>query len=136
MIDTRIADVEEIIFPRHHGDGGKLCVFEQGGVVPFEMYRIFTIQSDGESTRGNHAHFTCTQLLVCLQKKITVICDDGVESKTFILSNSHQGILVPPGIWASQTYHEEATVLMVICDKAFDPNDYIRDYDMFLKYKN
>ena len=39
----------------------------------------------------------------------------------------------PCGIWASQDYLEENSIINVFCDQLFDENDYIREYKNFLK---
>lgn len=45
------------------------------------------------------------------------------------------GILVPPGIWATQEYLDDSSVVIVFCDREFEPGDYIRDYQEFLSVK-
>jgi hypothetical protein len=41
------------------------------------------------------------------------------------------GLIIPPGIWAQQTYLTENSVLTVLCDKLYQAADYIRDYEEF-----
>lgn len=135
MKNSKISDILELVFAQHQNDGGKLCVFEAKDKVPFEISRIFTVVSNGPTTRGDHAHFECSQMLVCLNKTIDIVCDDGLENRIFTLSSCNRGLLIPPGIWAKQIYHEEATVLMVVCDKTYKKEDYITTYSEFLKYK-
>ena len=45
------------------------------------------------------------------------------------------GILVPNGVWSEQTY-KSRSILLVLCDRKFEEEDYIRDYVKFLKWKN
>lgn len=106
----------------------------QSPEIPFEIKRIFTVTANEDVTRGRHAHKECAQLLVALSGRCDVVCDDGTEKKTITLDSSEKGMLIPPSIWAEQTY-ASGTVLMVITDMIYDESDYIRDYDEFLKYR-
>jgi len=44
--------------------------------------------------------------------------------------------LIPPTIWAEQTYLQENTIVLVLCDQFYDEADYIRDYDAFLQWRS
>jgi hypothetical protein len=44
-----------------------------------------------------------------------------------------KGLLIPSSIWASQKYIHEGSVLMVLCDRIYDKNDYIFNYEEFKK---
>jgi hypothetical protein len=41
------------------------------------------------------------------------------------------GLLVPPGIWAKEEFLTDGAVLMVVCDRGYEEDDYIRDYEKF-----
>ena len=43
--------------------------------------------------------------------------------------------LVASNFLTVQTYLEDCSVLLVICDQAYDENDYIRDHGEFLIWK-
>ena len=114
---------------------GVLHVFESDK-IPFKIKRIFTVvNAYAKSKRGEHAHKVCNQLLVCLSGEIELLCDDGKNKETFLLESGGDSIWVPSGVWAEQTYNTNNSVLLVICDKSFDEDDYIRDYDEFIKWK-
>ena len=98
--------------------------------------RVFNVRSDIDVVRGKHAHRNCTQLLICTNGAIEVLCDNGIKTSKYVLDNVHYGLLIPPGIWAEQKYLKEDTVLTVICDLPFDEDDYLRAYDEFIKYIN
>jgi len=49
------------------------------------------------------------------------------------LNPQSEALLVPPGIWASQIYRREDSVLLVLCDMNYDPKDYVRNYQSFLE---
>ena len=123
--------VQQIYFPRHEDINGTLCVYDCEQSVPFSMRRVFTVTAGAGDIRGDHAHKKCTQLLICISGKIGVICDDGASVTRYVLDNMGVGVLVPPGIWAREEYMTDGTVLMVLCDRGYEAEDYIRDYDEF-----
>ena len=112
---------------------GELSVV-QGNDIPYKFNRVFSVKANNGEIRGNHAHKKCKQFMLCLNGKLEIICDDGISQKTFTLTRPNKGILIPDGIWATQKYLMKNTVLMVLCDLNYDENDYIRNYNNFIKY--
>jgi UDP-2-acetamido-3-amino-2,3-dideoxy-glucuronate N-acetyltransferase len=43
------------------------------------------------------------------------------------------GVHLPPRVWASQHEFSPDAVLLVLSSDNYDPNEYIRDYEEFLK---
>ena len=123
--------VKLIKFSLHANDASSLCVYESGDLVPFEIKRVFTVNAKENVIRGNHAHKKCSQLLVCVSGEIEVTTDNGIEKTVFKLSNLAQGLLIPAGIWASEKYISEGSILMVLCDSYYDADDYVYDYEDF-----
>lgn len=128
-------NIQTVKFPLFNEHNGRLTVFEQGSTnqkVNFPMARAFSVVANAGSTRGNHAHVRCTQLLICLSGKILLEMSDAEEKQEFLLTPNGQGMLVSPGIWVTQQYQENESVLLVLCDREYEENDYIRDHDEFL----
>jgi dTDP-4-dehydrorhamnose 3,5-epimerase-like enzyme len=121
-------------FPKHAEDNGVVYVYEGGRHVPFEIQRVFTVTARKGDTRGDHAHKTCAQLLVCVSGRIRVICDNGLIKSEHMLENMETGLLVPAGVWATQEYTTDDAVLMVLCDRRYEAEDYIRDSGDFRKF--
>ena len=126
-----MALVTPIQFPKYADPNGVLCVFECGRHVPFDVRRVFTVSARVGNIRGDHAHKKCTQLLVCVSGKIRVTCDDGSVVTEYYLDSMGSGLLIPPGIWAKEDYLVDGAVLMVLCDRGYEGEDYIRDYGDF-----
>ena len=114
---------------------GNLTVFERQINLSAGIERVFVVSGSQGAVRGKHAHKQLTQVLACLHGECKIICDDGDSRREFELTESNQVLRVPPGIWAEQTYIQEGTVLMVLCDLPYDESDYIRNYDEFLRYR-
>lgn len=120
-----------IRFIKHADSIGVLCAFERGQHVPFDIRRVFTVSARAGDIRGNHAHKKCIQLLVCVSGQIRVTCDDGLVVTQHLLEDMSVGLLVPPCVWAKEEYITDGAVLMALCDRNYEADDYIRDYDDF-----
>ena len=132
-----IQSVKLIELPYYKESNSDLVVVEgQSNVFPFSIMRMFNVRSEINTIRGRHAHRCCTQFLICTNGAIDVQCDDSIETRKYVLDKANYGLLIPPRIWAEQKYIQEDTVLTVLCDRPFDEDDYIRDYNEFLKYVN
>ena len=112
-----------------------LVVIEGQNQVPFAIARVFVVRAPAGAIRGQHAHKACTQLLTCPIGSVDVLCDDGFETASYILDRPNTGLLIPPSIWAQQTYRAPGSVLTVLCDRPYEAEDYIRDYTEFKAYR-
>jgi dTDP-4-dehydrorhamnose 3,5-epimerase-like enzyme len=128
MIKERLFNLQ-----RHEGDNGFLCVFQRGINVDFDIRRVFAVSSSEGNIRGEHAHKKCSQLLVCVAGKILVTCDNGSEKSEYLLNGMQMALLIPPGIWAKQEYLTKDALLLVVCDRDYEPEDYIHDYGDYKK---
>ena len=129
-----MATATETQYKKYEHTNGVLCVYESGKQIPFDIKRVFTVSAMSGSIRGDHAHKKCTQLLVCVAGKIRVTCDDGSNISHHLLDNMGSGLLISPGVWAKQEYLEDGAVLMVLCDRGYEEDDYIRQYSNFKKF--
>jgi dTDP-4-dehydrorhamnose 3,5-epimerase-like enzyme len=118
----------------HTNQTGGLSVIEGGINSPFDILRVFTVNAVKGSIRGNHAHKKCSQFMVCVSGAIEVTCDNGVEQTIYQLDSPSVSLNVAPGIWTKQKYLTENAVLMVLCDRHYEEDDYIRNYKNFLKF--
>jgi len=129
-----LSKIQMIDVPSYSEDNGDLIVLEDGGMVPFSIARVFVVNAEKDSVRGEHAHKECTQLLNCLSGSIDVLCDDGRDATEYTLTPLDQALLIPAGVWAVQKYKLENSSLMVLCDQMYNENDYIRDYSQFIEW--
>lgn len=106
---------------------GGLGVIDIIDYAPFTPVRLFWISdvAAGQS-RGGHAHKACSQFMVCLSGRIQIDAFDGTVRRRFLLSRG-EFINVVPGIYATETFLVEQSVLLVLCDRPYEADDYIRD---------
>ena len=81
--------------------------------------------------RGEHAHKTCHQLLICVKGSLQVLLDDGVSRAEVLLQDPATALYMPPMIWGSQFGYSGDAILVVLASHPYDSSDYIRDYEEF-----
>lgn len=113
---------------------GDLCVAEWEKDIPFTPRRVFLVYDvPSAKVRGEHAHKACHQFLVCVKGTVAVIADDGTTREEYLLDRPWLGLHLPPRIWGIQYKYSPDAVLMVFASHAYDADDYIRDYEEFLR---
>jgi dTDP-4-dehydrorhamnose 3,5-epimerase-like enzyme len=113
---------------------GSLSYAQYGELLPFIPKRYFIVFDVPEGqTRGGHAHKEVEQFLVCVKGRVSVAVDDGRNRDEILLDSPLVGIYIPPRVWAVQRDHSSDAVLLVLSSDVYDPDEYIRDYDEFLK---
>lgn len=135
MKHTTIHDCKIIDIRKYTDNRGYLSVIEGGLDIPFEIQRIYYLYNVPEEARGAHAHKQLQQLMVATSGSVHITLDDGQEKKTFVLDKPWKGLLVVPGLWRTLTDFSGGAVCMVLASEKYNADDYIRDYDKFLKYK-
>lgn len=112
---------------------GSLVVGEILKEVPFEVRRFFMVfDVASEEIRGEHAHRTLHQFLVCLRGRVHLMVDDGMLRQEFVLADPTFGVHIPPLTWGSQFRYSPDAALLVLASDLYRPEDYIRDYGEFL----
>lgn len=122
----------------HHSDRkGNITVVENGVTLPFDVKRVYYLYDvpAGES-RGSHAHKELEQLIVAATGSFRVILDDGQNKRSFFLNRPYQGLNVKPGMWRDLEDFSSGAVCMVLASEVYQAEDYIRDYQEFLKFRN
>ena len=130
-IKPSLIELSRVYDPR-----GNLSVAEGCRDVPFEIKRVFWIYDvPGGENRGGHSHKALYQFIVATSGSFHVNVTDGVNKYSFFLNHPFIGILIPPGLWATQEDFSSGAVCMVLASEYYDEEDYIRNYDDFLKWK-
>ena len=113
---------------------GQLIALEENKEIPFDMKRVFYIYGTQEGiSRGNHSHYKTKQFLITVNGSCKVTLDNGVIKETFDLDRPNIGLFQDAMIWGTMHDFSSDCVLMVLADAYYDENDYIRNYEEFLK---
>ena len=128
--------VKMIAIPNRVDDRGSLSFFELDSGLPFDPQRIFTISNvPVGKKRGEHAHYKCQQILVCLNGSCEIEIDSGTLKLKIVLDSPTVGIYFPPLLWATLNLKNQFTTVLALASLKYDELDYIRDYEAFLKMK-
>ena len=130
-----VEDARIDLLPVMRDSRGALTVVEFSRPVPFAVARLFYVSGVPAGTsRGGHAHYRCRQYMICQEGRLGVVLADGANERSLELSAGH-AILIEPGIFAMQTYLDDDSALLVLCDRPYEADDYIHGMDQFLKYR-
>ena len=138
MNKNTVYDCTIIELDKHHSDRkGNISVVENNKDIPFEVKRVYYLYDvPGGESRGAHAHKELSQLIIAASGSFTVTLDDGNVKRTFLLNRPYQGLYIKPGIWRDLDDFSSGSVCLVLASHPYDENDYIRDYEEFINYKN
>lgn len=124
-----------IDLPRIYDPRGNLTVVEQLKEVPFDIKRVYwTYDVPGGESRGGHAHKKCLSFIIAVSGSFTVRLDDGHKHETYHLNHPYQGLLINTGVWRTLEDFSSGAVCLALASELFDENDYIREYDDFIRY--
>lgn len=113
---------------------GNLSFAQVADQLPFTPQRYFLVfEVASKEIRGEHAHRTLQQFLVCVKGSCAVMVDDGKHRAEVALNRPNLGLYLPPMVWGVQYKYTPEAVLMVLASDIYKAEDYIRDYDEFLQ---
>ena len=127
--------VQMLEFQQRGDERGHLVIAEGGIDVPFEIKRVFYIYgSDKDVVRGQHANRKTEFVLINVAGTSKVKVKDGEGNEAiFCLNLPHTVIYLPNMVWKDMYDFSEDSVLLVLASTHYDPEEYIRDYDEFVK---
>ena len=129
--DIRLIDIP--VVKDHRGN----LAFIQNEILPFEMKRVYYLfDVPSGAKRGGHAHYEQYEMLVALSGSFDVILEDGTQKKSIHLNRPHKGLLIPPGIWRELENFSSGSICLVVNSGEFKEEDYMRDKNQFLNFKN
>lgn len=130
MKGARIIELPKFLDAR-----GNLSLFEQNSHIPFNVQRIYWIYDvPGGESRGGHAYKENQEFIVALSGAFDVVLDDGKKKQKFTLNRSYYGLYVPKGYWREMTNFSTNSVVLIAGSIKYSAEDYIREYDEFLKF--
>lgn len=125
-------------FNQKGDERGHLVIVEGGEDIPFDVKRIFYIYgSDKDIVRGQHANRESEFVLINVAGTSKVKVKDGKGNETvYSLNRPHTGIYLPRMVWKDMYDFSEDSVLLVLASTHYNGDEYIRDYDEFVKIVN
>jgi len=115
---------------------GNLSVVENSNSIPFDIARVYYIYDvPGGSDRGGHAHKDLEQYVIAVSGAFDIQLDDGKNKKTVRLDRPFLALHIKKGIWRETRNFTSGAICMVIASHKYDNQDYIHDYDDFLKFR-
>ncbi len=138
-MDINVINKAEMLeFTERGDDRGHLVICEGGIDIPFDIKRIFYIYgSDTDVIRGQHANRKSEFVLINVAGTSKVKIKDGKGNETvYSLNRPHTGIYIPKMVWKDMYDFSEDSVLLCLASTHYDAEEYIRDYDEFIKIIN
>lgn len=132
----KLSELYEIINFNEYGDErGNLVVAEGDGMdVPFAIKRVFYMYgSDDEVIRGQHANRRTEFVLINVSGTSKVKVDNGYETEIIELNKPRMGLYLKTMVWKDMYDFSPDSVLLVLASEHYDGEEYIRDYEEFLK---
>ena len=131
MNQPRIIELPKFLDAR-----GNLSFAQNNTHIPFEIKRTYWLYDvPGGESRGGHAYKETEEFVIALSGSFDVIVDDGKEKKTFHLNRSYYGLYIPKGMWREMDNFSTNSLALEFASTNYNPEDYIRDYNEFLKLK-
>lgn len=127
-----VQGVRVISLPRIEDLRGTLVPIEFNDALPFVPRRaFFMFDVPTKDVRGESAHRTLSQILICLRGSVSLVVDDAHRREEIHLNSPDIGIFVPPRTWLSRYRHSADALVMGLASAPYDPDDYIRSYEDF-----
>ena len=131
-----ISDVKIIELPKFVDPRGNLSFAEQNNHIPFKIERTYWIYDvPGGESRGGHAYKATDEFIIAISGAFDVTIDNGKNKKTFTLNRSYYGLYIPKGLWRRMDNFSTNSLALEFADTKYDKNDYVVDYEKYLKMK-
>jgi len=132
-----INDVKVVELPRFLDQRGNLSFCQNNTQIPFEIKRIYWLYDvPGGESRGGHAYKNTEEFVIAISGSFDVIVDDGKEKKKISLNRSYYGLYIPKGLWRQLENFSTNSLALEFASTQYHPEDYVRDYNEFLKLKS
>lgn len=116
---------------------GKLVSLESNKNIPFEIKRVYYIYDTlPEETRGKHSHKNLEQIIVAIDGACQFVLDDGKTREKVLLNRPDVGLYIGKNMWREMRHFSYGCKLMVLASDYYSEEEYIRNYDDFLKEVN
>lgn len=114
-------------------DDSKISII-QNPLLDFNVKRVYYIYDTLDKyPRGFHAHKETKQILVCIKGSISMLMDNGKKKEIIRMNQPNQAIYIDKMVWHEMHDITQDTIMLVLASMEYKPDDYIRDYEEFLR---
>lgn len=125
-----------IELPKFLDARGNLSFVQNNAQIPFEIQRTYWVYDvPGGECRGGHAYRETEEMVIAMSGSFDVVVDDGTTKQKFTLNRSYYGLYIPKGMWREIENFSTNSLALEFASTRYDPTDYVRDYNDFLKLK-
>ena len=129
--------INRVDLPKILDDRGNLSFIEENNHVPFVIKRTYWIYDvPGGEFRGSHAFRQTEEFIVALSGSFEVVLHDGNREEKFLLNRSYYGVYIPRMIWRKLENFSTNSLALILSSTYYDENDYIRDFDTYIRMRN
>jgi dTDP-4-dehydrorhamnose 3,5-epimerase-like enzyme len=127
--------VQFIELPKIEDERGNLTFFEDNNQIPFKIQRMFwTFDVPGGEIRGGHAYHEQNEFIIALSGSFDVVITqpDG-KKEVYNLNRSYYGLYIPAQTWRHLENFSTNSLSLHASDHVFDDDDYIRDFEQYVR---
>lgn len=130
-------DCQLIELPKIADSRGNLTFVQEFHNVPFEIARTYWIYDvPGGEVRGGHAYKNLKEVIIALSGSFDVAVDDGTGTEhIYHLNRSYKGLYVPKMTWRQLRHFSTNSVAFILASLPYSEDDYIYDYNEFIKLR-
>ena len=124
----------KIKLPKIFDSRGSLTSIEEHNHIPFKINKVHWI-FDGKSghSREGHALKHTSEFFVLVSGSVEILTHDGKGENSFKLNTPNEGVLIKNGVWRTVTNFSSNSVCIILSSNVFNPDEYIRDFNEFIK---
>jgi len=128
---SRIIELNKVL-----DDRGNLTFIEEFKDIPFSISRTYWVYDvPGGEIRGAHAFKEQREFIVALSGSFDVVLNKGDGEQRYHMNRSYYGLYVPAMHWRYLDNFSTNSVALILTDKVFSEEDYIWDFNDFIKMK-
>ncbi|EXZ97654.1 FdtA/QdtA family cupin domain-containing protein [Bacteroides fragilis] len=125
-----------ITLPKMLDRRGNLSIIEEFKNIPFKIERVYWVYDvPGGESRGGHSYKKNEEFIVALSGSFDVVLNNGSEWKKYSLNRSYYGLYVPNGLWREMNNFSTNSLALILSSTRYEEEDYVRDYNVYLKMK-
>ncbi|HNW91129.1 MAG TPA: FdtA/QdtA family cupin domain-containing protein [Bacteroidales bacterium] len=124
---------EIIVLPKIANPRGNLTFIESFKHIPFDIVRVYWTYELRAETTISRACKNTDEFLITASGSFDVVLDNGGEIKRYTLNRPDYGLFVPKMTWMTLENFSNNALSLILSSSPFDADDYIYNYNEFIK---